>query len=525
MTTNFLKKLVFILLIGWLSTAFAGTVTSYISAPGVQVSPGGTSFINESFDSLSTGSLPSSGTLAVGTYVNTASTIGVANDYGGACSTATTSDNQSTACAGGTRTKFLTANLTITLNTPSVYVGFWWSAGSPSNTVEFLDQNDRTLLTYTTDTLFTLLSGSSVTTTTGGSYQSADYRGNPTTTSPRLATPEPFTYLHLLLDGTTSRIAKIRFSGGGFELDNLTTSDTLPAIDNSWVRVNQLTTSEPATVGGTLTGLTSGRSVTLKNNAGNDLTLSADGSFTFSNSILAGSAYAVTVGTQPTGQTCTVTNGTGTASANVSNVTVTCTTNTYTVGGSVTGLASGQSLVLLNNSGNSTTVSSNTSFTFSTAINSGSTYAVTVGTQPTGQTCTVTNGSGNVSANVTNVSVSCVTNTYTVGGSVTGLAAGQSVVLLNNAGNSTTVNSNTSFTFSTAINSGGAYAVTVGTQPTGQTCTVTNGSGNVSANVTNVTLTCTDNPVQPIPTLGEWAMIFMASLMAMFGIRRMRRTK
>ena len=34
-------------------------------------------------------------------------------------------------------------------------------------------------------------------------------------------------------------------------------------------------------------------------------------------------------------------------------------------------------------------------------------------------------------------------------------------------------------------------------------------------------------PVVPaaIPTLGEWAMIFMASLMAMFGIRRMRRSK
>lgn len=29
----------------------------------------------------------------------------------------------------------------------------------------------------------------------------------------------------------------------------------------------------------------------------------------------------------------------------------------------------------------------------------------------------------------------------------------------------------------------------------------------------------------PIPTLGEWAMIFLASLMAMFGIRRMRRSK
>jgi hypothetical protein len=158
-------------------------------------------------------------------------------------------------------------------------------------------------------------------------------------------------------------------------------------------------------------------------------------------------------------------------------------------------------------------------------------------------------GSGRVnflaapSAGVTNVTISNTTTggnasgvavcfedtpvplTYTVGGSVTGLASGQSVALLNNAGNSTTVNSNTSFTFSTAINSGGAYAVTVGTQPTGQTCTVTNGSGNVSANVTNVSVSCTDKPVQPIPTLGEWAMIFMASLMAMFGIRRMRRTK
>ena len=104
------------------------------------------------------------------------------------------------------------------------------------------------------------------------------------------------------------------------------------------------------------------------------------------------------------------------------------------------------------------------------------------------------------------------------------MAAGQSVVLLNNGGNSTTVNSN-NFTFSTAVNSGGAYAVTVGTQPTGQTCTVTNGSGTVSANVINVTVTCTTNPAQPIPTLGEWGMIFMASLMAMFGIRRMRRSK
>jgi hypothetical protein len=30
-------------------------------------------------------------------------------------------------------------------------------------------------------------------------------------------------------------------------------------------------------------------------------------------------------------------------------------------------------------------------------------------------------------------------------------------------------------------------------------------------------------PASPVPTLGEWAMIFMASWMALVGIRRLRR--
>jgi len=59
-------------------------------------------------------------------------------------------------------------------------------------------------------------------------------------------------------------------------------------------------------------------------------------------------------------------------------------------------------VVLQNNGGNNTTVSANGSFSFATSIASGSTYAVTVLTQPTGQTCSITNGSGSsASANVT----------------------------------------------------------------------------------------------------------------------------
>lgn len=194
---------------------------------------------------------------------------------------------------------------------------------------------------------------------------------------------------------------------------------------------------------------------------------------------------------------------------------------TYSLQGTVSGLA-GQSVVLLNNGTNSTTVSADGPFTFSMPLNDGSAYAVTVGTQPAGQTCSVTNGTGTATANVTNVSVTCVANSYTIGGTVTGLATGQTSTFLNNNGNSTTVSVDGSFTFSAPVNSGGSYAVTVGTQPNGQTCTVTNGSGTASANVTNVTVTCTTNPVAPIPTLSDWAMMFLASLMAMFAIRRMR---
>ena len=78
------------------------------------------------------------------------------------------------------------------------------------------------------------------------------------------------------------------------------------------------------TVGGTLSGI-SGTAV-LQDNGGDDLSLSADGPFTFGTPLADGSTYAVSVLAQPQGQTCTVANGNGTiSSANVTDVTVTCT--------------------------------------------------------------------------------------------------------------------------------------------------------------------------------------------------------
>jgi hypothetical protein len=79
------------------------------------------------------------------------------------------------------------------------------------------------------------------------------------------------------------------------------------------------------TVGGTVSGLTSGTLV-LKNNNGDDLTISANStSFNFVTALASGAAYSVTAGTQPIGLTCSVSSGSGTiASANVNNVVVAC---------------------------------------------------------------------------------------------------------------------------------------------------------------------------------------------------------
>jgi len=252
-------------------------------------------------------------------------------------------------------------------------------------------------------------------------------------------------------------------------------------------------TTPTYSVGGSVSGLSG--SVVLQDNGGDNLTVTANGSFTFATQLASGAAYNVSVKTNPAGQTCTVANGSGTvASANITSVAVSCTTNPkYSVGGTVSGLSG--TAVLQDNGGDNLTVTANGSFTFATQLASGAAYKVTVKTNPTGQTCTVSNGTGSIgSANITNVAVTCTTiPTYSVGGTVSGLSG--TVVLQDNGGDNLTVTANGSFTFATQLASGAAYKVTVKTNPTGQTCTVANGSGTIgSANITNVAVTCTTTP-------------------------------
>ena len=81
------------------------------------------------------------------------------------------------------------------------------------------------------------------------------------------------------------------------------------------------------TIGGTVSGLT-GSGLVLKQNGGDDLTIDANGTFTFATPTYNGFNYAVTVAVAPGDpqQTCVVANAGGTvAAANVTNISVTCT--------------------------------------------------------------------------------------------------------------------------------------------------------------------------------------------------------
>ncbi len=111
---------------------------------------------------------------------------------------------------------------------------------------------------------------------------------------------------------------------------------------------------------------------------------------------------------------------------------------TYTIGGTVTGLGVGKSVVLQNSGGNDLAVSADGPFTFTTSLANNTVYDVRVFTQPVLQTCTIAiaNASGTVSAaNVTNVAVNCVasialpktgqTLCYDAGGTIACAGTGQ----------------------------------------------------------------------------------------------------
>jgi len=215
--------------------------------------------------------------------------------------------------------------------------------------------------------------------------------------------------------GEGSVVTAVPDKGFHFERwsDGITTASRTDSEVTGDFAVSAVFAVNTYTVGGTLSGLTKGTRLVLQNNGGDDLTLTANGDFTFAGELLDAGSYAVTVLNQPTSpnQTCTVADGAGTISGeNVPDIAVTCVLNTYTIGGRVSGLPDGDRVVLQYNKGDNLEIRTNGAFTFATPLDDGSGYDITVQSQPqkANWTCDVENAVGALAGkNVTDVDVSC----------------------------------------------------------------------------------------------------------------------
>jgi trimeric autotransporter adhesin len=269
--------------------------------------------------------------------------------------------------------------------------------------------------------------------------------------------------------------------------------------DVASVRVACAASGGAFTVGGAVAGLLGG-SVVLQNNRTDDLTVSADGPFTFRRKLATGASYEVRVAQQPQTppQNCTVARGSGTVGAvNVVNVSVTCTMSEFTIGGVVRNL-SGSGLILRNNGVEDLAISSAGRFTFPTPLPTGVRYDVTIAAQPRDpmQTCSVQNGSGVVREdNVESIVVECATQGFRIRGRVSDLE-GEGLVLQNNGGDDLPIASNGRFTFATTLPAGSPYNVTVARQPERprQACRVRDGVGTVrDSDVNDIRVRCDDD--------------------------------
>ena len=164
------------------------------------------------------------------------------------------------------------------------------------------------------------------------------------------------------------------------------------------------------TIGGVVSGLT-GSGLVLVDNGGDNLTVTGNGTFAFPTALTSGASYSVGVLSPPQSpaQTCVVQNGNGTVVASdIDSVSVTCTTASFTVGGTITGLT-GFGLQLQDNGGDNLLVPPGaTTFTFMTPVASGASYSASVLSQPQSpsQTCTL---SGPASATMGDAAVTSLT--------------------------------------------------------------------------------------------------------------------
>jgi hypothetical protein len=317
--------------------------------------------------------------------------------------------------------------------------------------------------------------------------------------------------LSLIGDGPFSFPTRLN-NGAGFDVQIVTqpssptekcsiASGSPGAINGADANVSIVCTRTPFSVGGNVSGLSAG-TITLRNKGGDDIVVSADGTFTFPTQVPSGSPYNVTVANTTGGASCTVTAGSGTVgNGDVKGVLVNCDAGKFPVGGTVTGLSGllqlqlGASVISLTGAG---------PFVFPAPFTAGTSYSVTISKQPGSQTCSISaGGSGTVGqGSGTAVKVACSgggTAPHSVDVTVTGLVDwGDGITLTNNGLSPIAVAQDGVYSFPLQ-NNGTTWSVAT-TSPTAppQTCTVDVSNGTISFADAAVNVTCT------APTIGNW---------------------
>jgi hypothetical protein len=154
-------------------------------------------------------------------------------------------------------------------------------------------------------------------------------------------------------------------------------------------------------------------------------------------------------------------------------------------------------LVLQNNGGDDTAVvSPYTSFQFNNRVSTDDQFNVTVKSIPSNaESCTVNNAKARANYyTIAQISVTCTIKLHALTAKINNLT-GSGLVIVNGADRHDVPAGTTSVTMA-KVGEDGAYGVTVLTQPTGQTCTVSGGSSGNGAGImgstedTTVTVTC-----------------------------------
>ena len=249
-------------------------------------------------------------------------------------------------------------------------------------------------------------------------------------------------------------------------------------------------------VQGVLSNFIEGRDMTIElnsNSVNESQELGEDGSFQFESRVPSGESYSVSITVPADGMDCSVSNGTGVIiDQDITDVSIDCTPQSFFVGGNVNGHPGEAQLSLTNTeNGSVLNIFGDTFFNFPDQTDSGEAYNVTVTANPPGHTCSVTNGSGTVfDSNINNISVDCVPNTVSIGGSVAGLDSGDTLILRNNGADQLNLTEDGSFVFANEINEGSSYDVTIFSAPSGKFCILTDGQGTANTDINNISVDC-----------------------------------